>query len=293
MKLSLLDFKKLENFPSASGIEFYDDRIYVVGDDAKDLLVLNKKWNKPGVIHLFDSEEARISKTQKADLEASAIIHLNKKPYLLLLGSGSTEIRNQAVLLNLLNYKFEMLDLSIFYDRLKKSGIAELNIEGASAMNGELVLSNRANKTNPDNILIVTSIDFWKKQADAPIHLIKVGLPTTEPVMGISGITYSEHQEMLIFTTSTEDTMNAYDDGTIGKSCLGFIENAYRKIGREKVQLKVNEIIDLPSADEQFKGYKIESVCIQSEKDHSMKLQMVADNDSETSYLFKVQVKLI
>jgi len=293
MKLSLLDFKKLENFPSASGIEFYDDRIYVVGDDAKDLLVLNKKWNKPGVIHLFDSEEARISKTQKADLEASAVIHLNKKPYLLLLGSGSTEIRNQAVLLNLLNYKFEMLDLSIFYDRLKKSGIAELNIEGASAMNGELVLSNRANKTNPDNILIVTSIDFWKKQADAPIHLIKVGLPTTEPVMGISGITYSEHQEMLIFTTSTEDTMNAYDDGTIGKSCLGFIENAYRKIGREKVQLKVNEIIDLPSADEQFKGYKIESVCIQSEKDHSMKLQMVADNDSETSYLFKVQVKLI
>jgi hypothetical protein len=293
MKLSLLDFKKLENFPSASGIEFYDDRIYVVGDDAKDLLVLNKKWNKPGFIHLFDSEEARISKTQKADLEASAVIHLNKKPYLLLLGSGSTEIRNQAVLLNLLNYKFEMLDLSIFYDRLKKSGIAELNIEGASAMNGELVLSNRANKTNPDNILIVTSIDFWKKQADAPIHLIKVGLPTTEPVMGISGITYSEHQEMLIFTTSTEDTMNAYDDGTIGKSCLGFIENAYRKIGREKVQLKVNEIIDLPSADEQFKGYKIESVCIQSEKDHSMKLQMVADNDSETSYLFKVQVKLI
>jgi hypothetical protein len=63
------------------------------------------------------------------------------------------------------------------------------------------------------------------------------------------------------------------------------------KIGREKVQLKVNELIDLPSADEQFKGYKIESVCIQSEKDHSMKLQLVADNDTGSSYLFKVQVK--
>jgi hypothetical protein len=56
--------------------------------------------------------------------------------------------------------------------------------------------------------------------------------------MGISGITYSEHQEMLIFTTSTEDTMNAYDDGSIGKSCLGFIENAYRKIGRKKFSLR-------------------------------------------------------
>lgn len=292
MKLSLLDFKKLENFPSASGIEFYDDRVYLVGDDAKDLMVLNKKWNKPGVIHLFDSEDARISKQQKADLEASAVIHLNKKPYLLLLGSGSTNMRNHAVLLNLLNYKFEMLDLTVFYERLKQSGIAELNIEGASAMNGDIVLCNRANNTNPDNILIVTSAEFWKKQADAPIRLIKVGLPTTEPVMGISGITYSEDHETLIFTTSTEDTINAYDDGSIGKSCLGFIENAPRKIGREKVKLKVNELIDLPSADEQFKGYKIESVCIQSEKDHSMKLQLVADNDTGSSYLFKVQVKL-
>ena len=104
MKLSLLDFKKLDNFPSASGIEFYEDRIYVVGDDAKDLLVLNKKWNKPGVIHLFDSEDARISKQQKADLEASAVIHVNKKPYLLLLGSGSTDVRNHGVLLNLQNF---------------------------------------------------------------------------------------------------------------------------------------------------------------------------------------------
>jgi len=292
MKLSLLEFKKLENFPSASGIEFYDDRVYIVGDDAKDLLVLNKKWNKPGVIHLFDSEDTRITKQQKADLEASAVIHINKKPYLLLMGSGSTNARNHAVLLNLLNYKFEMLDLTVFYERLKQSGIAELNIEGASAMNGDIVLCNRANNTNPDNILITTSAEFWKKQADAPMHLIKVGLPVTEPVMGISGITYSEDHETLIFTTSTEDTINAYDDGSIGKSCLGFIENAPRKIGREKVQLKVNELIDLPSADEQFKGYKIESVCIQSEKDHSMKLQLVADNDTGSSYLFKVQVKL-
>jgi hypothetical protein len=168
MKLSLLDFKKLENFPSASGIEFYDDRIYVVGDDAKDLLVLNKKWNKPGVIHLFDSDDERISKQQKADLEASAVIHLNKKPFLLLLGSGSTDARNHAVLLNLQNYKFEVLDLSIFYDRLKKSGIAELNIEGASAMSGELVLSNRANKSNPDNILIVTSLTSGKNRQMHP-----------------------------------------------------------------------------------------------------------------------------
>ena len=32
MKLALQDFIELENYPSGSGIEFFDDNIYIVGD---------------------------------------------------------------------------------------------------------------------------------------------------------------------------------------------------------------------------------------------------------------------
>ncbi len=34
MQLDLIDYKELDTFPSGSGIDFFDDKIYIVGDDA-------------------------------------------------------------------------------------------------------------------------------------------------------------------------------------------------------------------------------------------------------------------
>ncbi|HTL10523.1 MAG TPA: hypothetical protein VL307_19745, partial [Chitinophagaceae bacterium] len=103
MKLELLDFIELENYPSGSGIEFYDDKIFIVGDDATDLLVMNKKWNKPTLISLLNSQDKKMSKEEKADLEAMTVLSVDKKPHLLIIGSGSTDKRNKALLMNLKN----------------------------------------------------------------------------------------------------------------------------------------------------------------------------------------------
>jgi hypothetical protein len=288
MKLELLDFKALTDFPSGSGIECYDDKIYLVGDDAKDVLVMNKKWKKPTLINLFTSGTERAPKKLKFDLEATSIVNVDKKPHLLIMGSGSAEPRNKAFLVNLKNNSTKEVDLTEFYNRITAAGISTLNIEGAATVNDYIVLGNRGNKTNPDNYLIITSLDFFNKQATAPIQLLKVEFPIKEQLAGVSGLDYSDDHETLLLTISTEDTPNAIDDGPIGKSYLGIIDNFFRKIGREKIKMKINNLIDLTEADKQFNGYKIESVCIQSTKDHSMKLQMVADNDDGSSYLFKV-----
>jgi hypothetical protein len=291
MKLELLDFKELNDYPSASGIEFYDDRIYLVGDNAKDMLVLNKKWKKPEYINLFEAPAGPIPKNVKADLESMTLLWIDKKPFMLLVGSGSNNNRNKAVLVNLKNNQLQFLDLSIFYERLKGAGITELNIEGIATVNDYIVLVNRGNKTHPDNQLIITNTNFWKKQKDASIQIMRIDFGESAPRgLGISGLTYSDNHEDLFLTVSTEDTPDAITDGPIGKSYFGVIENLYRKIGREKEKLKVNKLIHLSSADDRFTGYKIESVCIQSEKDHSVKLQLVADNDTALSYLFKVEV---
>ncbi len=66
------------------------------------------------------------------------------------------------------------------------------------------------------------------------------------------------------------------------------IENLYRKIGREKGKIKINHLLDLNESAKEFKGYKIESVCIQSQKDHSIKLQLIANNEQAKTHLFKV-----
>ena len=51
------------------------------------------------------------------------------------------------------------------------------------------------------------------------------------------------NHDWLIFTTSTEDTTNSYNDGAIGNSYLGVIEDAYRKI--TKGRIRINELIDV------------------------------------------------
>src|SRR5690349_9114707 len=111
MKLALTDFKELTDYPSASGIECYEDKVYLIGDNAKDMLMLNKKRKKPEHITLFDAPGPVIPKSEKADLETPTLIWIDKKAFLFALGSGSAANRNQAALINLKNNQVQFLDL--------------------------------------------------------------------------------------------------------------------------------------------------------------------------------------
>jgi hypothetical protein len=288
MKLALQDFIELENYPSGSGIEFYDDNIYIIGDDARDLLVMNKKWKKPSLINLFEGQDKKISKSAKSELEAMTVLSVDKKPHLLLVSSGVTEKRTKAILLNLKNNSINRIDLSVFYNRIKAAGIAALNIEGVAEVYDYLVLVNRGTFAQPTNHLIITRTDFWKNQEKAGLQAVVIDFENVETQgkkLGVSGLRYSDKHEDL-FITLCEESGSA--DSKPGKSYLGIIENLYRKIGREKDKIKVNHLIDLTEADPQFSGYTVESACIQSQKDHSVKLQLVADDAAGKTFLFKV-----
>lgn len=285
MKLDLLDFIELENYPAGSGIEFYDDKIYIVGNRSHDLLVMNKKWNKPALIPLFAATEKKASKTTPSNLESMSVLSVEKKPHLLIIGTGSSEKRNQAVFVNLKNNSTRWTDLAVFFNRIKQAGIPNLYIEGIAEVYDYLVMVNRGSAANH---LVITKADFWKSQEKASLQTILIDFESTGIAgeISVSGITYSDKHEDLFLTIFTKDGTA----GNIGKSYLAVIENLYRKIGREKGKIKVNHLIDLHAADKQFIGYKIESVCIQSQKDHSVKLQLVADDQAGKSFLFKVDL---
>ena len=289
MKLELLDFIELDNYPTASGIEFYDDKVYVVGDNSRDLLVMNKKWNKPELINLFAGQDKKTAKSAKSDLETMTLLSIDKKQHLLIVGSGSNENRKKGVLYNLKNSAISWIDLAIFYDRIRASGILELNIEGIAEVYDYLVMVNRGSTGKPGNHLIITKSDFWKNQEKASFQIIAIDFENAIVAgnFGITGLTYSDKHEDLFLTITTEDGI---DKAKIGKSYLAVIENLYRKIGREKGKIKINHLIDLNESAKEFKGYKIESVCIQSQKDHSIKLQLIADNNLNKTHLFKVEL---
>ncbi|MEO7292222.1 MAG: hypothetical protein ABIW34_03915 [Ginsengibacter sp.] len=289
--LTFNESKILNDYPSGSGLSYLNNRIYLIGDDATGLLITDTAFNVVDSIHLFESQQKRIPKELKQDLEAATIVYINKMPQILLMGSGSlSPYRNSGWLIDPSSKQKTQLDLKPFYTRLKAEGIDALNIEGAATFPGGIVLASRGNKSFAVNYLIFTADKFWDKQDSAAIKIIKVGTNTdTAFFHGVSGLEYSPISDELLLTVSTENTSSSTADGAIGKSYLWIINNISAK--KNMIAINPNKVFDLEEMDERFKGHKIESVCIISENKKQMQLALVADDDKGTSILFKINLK--
>lgn len=285
--IELLSSLHLSDFPSGSAITLHKDRIYVVGDDANSILVVDKHYTRLDTIPLFSFPDKRISKVDKPDFETSAVIQINGIDHLLVLGSASRPNREKALLLSLDDYKIQNIDLSAFIARLKTTLIGELNIEGSAAMNDLFMISNRANLSNPQNSLIITTPDFWKAQQSCKIKTIKLQLPDSVKTLGVSEITYVESRDLLLFTLTRELTTNAYDDGAIGDSYIGWIDQVSKKLNEPSVSL--NGLINLSDSNKEFIQEKIEGLLVEDLIQDALILHLVSDNDAGESRLFKIK----
>lgn len=284
----LEEVKPFPSYPSASGIQYLNNQLYIIGDDAKNILIVDSSLNTIDSITLYPFSEQRIPKSLKPDLESITITKNNK---LLLLGSGSlAPYRSIGWLIDPSTKEKELIHLDTFYNRLRLNNISELNIEGSCALPGYILLSNRGHKENQKNHLILTSHKFWEQQSESSISIIILGgNKDSVEFQGVSGLTYAEKSDLLLMTISTEDTKNAVDDGAIGKSYLWIVNNLTSKLKWKAIN--PSRIIDLEKVDTRFKNQKIESVCITKETRNFLHLVLAADNDKGSSALFKLVVE--
>ena len=282
-----LQIIKLNNYPSASSIEYNDGKLFLMGDDATKLLVLDTNLNIVDSIPLLSYSANRIPKDVKPDLEASALNADN----LFLFGSGSlSPYRNSGWIHNLKTKHNDSINLEPIFSKAKDLGIEQINIEGACFVAGKLVLVNRGNKGYPHNQLIITDENFWNKDSSFAISIIPFAAQKDiNSFKGISGLCYANESDRLILTVSTEDTKNSYDDGTIGKSYLWIINGISTSLNTKSLGLK--RVIDLEYIDSRFKGQKIESAVVIGETKELIHLVMVADNDDGSSTVFKISIK--
>jgi hypothetical protein len=282
---------KLDHYPSASGIESLDGKIYVIGDDAKYVLILDSNLAPVDSIPLYDYAGKKIPKDIKPDLEAISVVKEKGVQKLLITGSGSlSPYRDIGWLINPLTKQKDSIRLDTLYYRMKAAGLQELNIEGSCMIPGALVLTNRGSKGYPKNHLIIANDKCWNNQAQTPLSIIRIGTGTDTSVFnGISGMTYSYKTDRLILTVSTEDTRNSFEDGAIGKSYLYIIRNISSR--KRWKAINPDQVIDLETADPVFRGQKIESVCITKETRQFLHLVLAADNDNGSSTLFKLVVE--
>lgn len=287
--LTLVCTLLLPDFPSASAVEYLDGRLYLIGDDATTILVLDTAYQPVNSIRISAAAETRIPKAVKADYEASALIRWQDQQYLMASGSLATDKRRQLLLMPVpAADSVQVIPYPpAFITQLQQSEIRELNIEGATVVGDRLLLSNRGNNTWPQNHFIVTKPGFWVH--NEPLSVVPVTLLTPTPVFaGLSELCYVAEKDLLLCTLSSEATANAYDDGAIGDSYIGWINNISQKLSQNSLTL--DGLLNLSHTDAVFTGEKIEGICLERIQGDLLTLHLVSDNDAGASRLFKVNL---
>jgi hypothetical protein len=282
----------LSDFPSGSSLEYYKNMLYLIGDDATKLLILDTGYNRRDSILLFkESKLTRITKALKADLEASAIISVKNQAHLLLIGSASLPTREKLILIPLNDTaNLQVQSTSVYFKRLLNAGISEINIEGTTAAGKLLIMSNRGNLSHPHNHLIFTDTNFWLNQQAAAINNAVLIMPHIKNFTGISSLAYIEKNDLLLFAASTELTGNSIEDGEIGNSYIGWIKNISSKTSKRKI--RADGFINLASANNVFNKEKIESICISHSQANMHIIHLVSDNDNGVTRLFKLKMAI-
>ncbi len=274
-------------YPSASGIETDGSGFWAAGDNVNYLLKLDSNFSPVDSLLLYSVAEKNIPKPVKPDFESITRLWNNK---LLVLGSGSlSPSRNKGWLIDTESSTKDSILLDSFYARLQAMGIHEINIEGATAIPGGILLANRGNKSYPKNHLLLAAPRFWEDMQSSPLHIALIGTNTDSTLFsGVSGLAYAQKSDWLVATVSTEDTKSSFEDGAIGKSYIWLIKDISAK--KNWAAINPDMIIDLEKTDPRFKGHKIESVCIIEETDKSLRLALAADNDDGSSAFFRLLI---
>lgn len=218
--------------------------------------------------------EAEIPKALKPDFEASALIEHQGQQELLLFGSGSLKsVREKLLRVNLQSQQLSLVSLSELYASVAQQ-VIEVNIEGASLVQNHWLLANRGHQGQPLNHLL------WIQDLNL-LQLQTLHLPQA-PFVGVSGLEYQPELDRLWFCASTEATGSVYEDGEIGDSYLGWIENFSRK--RHFSDLEPDFLLNLSQLDQRFKGQKIEAIAIEGSR-----IYLGSDNDGLPAKIFVLQ----
>lgn len=235
-----------------SGAACVEGDLYLVGDDANYLLktslknniTLNTVFEKiPLFEHANQTPFTLLSKAKKPDFESLSCIIFDGQPQLLIMGSGSTEKRKQALLYNPSNQQIRMLLNAEDYDFLQQNfeltGGADLNIEAVCSDQHHLYIFQRGNINHHHGVLVfdLAKIQQGTSLEKALIHPLKLTLPEIEgSASGISDAHFLVDKNLIIATATVEQTLNTYDDGAVLGSFILLISSDGETLATHLIQ---------------------------------------------------------
>ncbi len=297
-----------ESFPSASGVEYWNNSYYAIGDDSPYLFEISPDFTllDQRVIKEYPiGDNGRIPKAIKPDYEALAITEWQGREISLILGSGSkSPTRDFGYLVDMNSDYIHECILTDLYRSLFESGNflpeQELNIEGIAIGTENVYFANRGN-SGANMIFAIEKEELlpylYGETSELPdVEVVKVKLPFVGRYeAGLSGIAFIPETNELAFTASVEATDNAYSDGAILGSFVGVVpeKKITRRLSEDSetinsVNLRKNcsVLID----NERIVPTKVESIIVSEVVPHGYKAMLVSDNDDGTSEFFGITI---
>ena len=296
--LSQPDTIHLTELSSASGIGFFNQTNYIVGDDSPWLYELDNDLNiisKTQISTNIKLVNGRTPKKFKADFEGAEIINDDDSIKLVVISSGSSSVtRDTAFIVNLSNSgNIVKRNIRPLYEKIKlKAGLPstnEINIEGIAFSMDNAYLFHRGNVS--ENIIIkidrYSFVGYLKNGNPIPDFNIYIfNLPSYKGIVsGFSGACIIPDNSGLLFTASMEDTKNEIDDGKVLGSFVGIIPLS----SMEKGEYIASLVLDNNAVMEK----KIEGISIRSiSKNGQINVITVCDNDDGTSDIIRFSLNI-
>jgi hypothetical protein len=285
----LTDRSVLKEIPSASGLERWNDRYFIIGDNTPWLFETDTLGNTLVKHRIGSGEELDvIPKSQKHDYEAMCTLDWNGEQVLFLFGSGSKwPHRNNGIAFSITRQKLiETFDLTTLYEALSENANIkqdEFNLEAATSLNGKLYLFNRGE----NKVIILREkdfVDFIIQNEGLPkMKVFSLELPEVEGVVsGFSGATTDEKNGMILFTASLENTSDWVQDGEVLGSFVGIFDP------KKLHQHYVPHTALIEDKDGALR-LKVESISLDDMTENDYHCSLVTDSDGGASELLKIR----
>lgn len=258
-KFKLSNLFTIKGIIAPSGLLYSQDVLFIVSDSSTFLYQYDIEKKLLLKFPLVKDAKENIPKENKPDLECITQ-HGNQ---IIMLGSGSTAIRNSMFTLDLNTDILQVQDLNFLYQKLKTVGSftdEQLNIEGAIYAHQTMLLFQRGNSKNSKNGIFIIP----NNQEDG-IRFIPITLPTLDAVE----TTFTDAilvGDRIYFLACAENTESTYEDGEVLGTILGIMH------------APTFEIIDIQllSAHQKFEG-----ITLYKESDTELEFLLCEDNDTE------------
>jgi hypothetical protein len=299
IKTGIIRHAHLSGLPSASGVEYTDNNIYIIGDDIRWLLTLNDNWEITDSLALSSVDTLVNNRTPgkvKADFESMAHFKYQQNDYLLVFSSGSKQVsRDTAYLVNLSSGKtFIKKNIRSFYEQIKQqAGIPEgneINIEGLAVSTNTVYIFHRGNVNK--NFMAGTDLQSlmqYLTEQDSPLPEFSIyyfDLPEYEgATSGFSGACIYPGQSGILFTASLEDTKSETADGAILGSYIGYIPFDGLSKGTYYASLLTDDDGETVTA-------KLESITVRGHKNNKIDALTVSDNDDGSSDIYELELEI-